>query len=225
MRVLFRLLLCLLPLPALARGPVTIAPSSLCAAAIAAAEWSGRLPEGMLTAIAQVESGRPDPDTGRLNPWPWTINAAGVGQFFATKAQAIAAVQALQADGIRSIDVGCLQVNRMFHPEACASLQQAFDPQANAAYAVHFLNALYADSHDWKQAIAAYHSSTAVLGDDYRRRVMALWHDPDLAGWGLGLAVAYRDFPPQRQIYGDFAPASQVYGAFVSPSVEAALPR
>lgn len=225
MRILLRILLCLLPLPALASGPLASPPTSLCQAAIAAAEWGGRLPNGMLAAIAKVESGRPDPGTGRLIPWPWTINAEGVGQFFATEAQAVAAVQALQARGVRSIDVGCLQVNLMFHPNAFASLRQAFDPQANAAYAVSFLNALYADSHDWKQAIASYHSSTPVLGDDYRRRVMALWRDPDVAGWSLGLAVSYRAFLPEGRIYGDFAPAAQVYGAFASATVAAALPR
>ena len=32
-----------------------------------------------------------------MRPWPWTIDADGVGQFFATKAQAVAAVAALQA--------------------------------------------------------------------------------------------------------------------------------
>ena len=64
----------------------------------------------MLAAIGQVESGRPDPQTGAMRPSPWTIDAGGVGQFFATKAQAIAAVVALPADGVRSIDVGCMQV-------------------------------------------------------------------------------------------------------------------
>ena len=42
-----------------------------------------------------------------MRPWPWAIDADGVGQFFATKAQAVAAVSALQAQGVHSIDVGC----------------------------------------------------------------------------------------------------------------------
>lgn len=225
MRLLFRLLLCLLPLPAFAGGRAAPRPTGLCMAAIAAAESAGRLPSGMLTAIAQVESGRPDLGTGRLHPWPWTINAAGEGEFFTTKAQAIAAVKALRAQGVRSIDVGCLQINLMFHPDAFASLARAFDPYANAAYAVRFLNRLYAKDHDWKQAIAAYHSSTPPIAADYRRRVMALWHDPNLAGWGLGLAVAYRDFLPKQQIYGDFTPRVRVYGAFAGSTVAASMPR
>src|ERR1700721_4178174 len=86
--------------PAVPRRP------ALCVPAITTAENSLRLPPHLLEAIAEVESGRPDPSTGRLQPWPWTINAEGVGAFFMTKADAIAAVRSLQARGVRSIDVG-----------------------------------------------------------------------------------------------------------------------
>lgn len=215
MRLLFRILCCLLPLPALAAGPSAAPPPNpSCLPAIAAAERAGRLPHGLLLAIAQVESGRPDPRSGRLDPWPWTINAEGAGQFFSSRAHAIAAVRALQARGVRSIDVGCLQVNLLFHPDAFANLEQAFDPSANASYATRFLNSLYADRHHWKPAIAAYHSSTPVLGADYRERVLALWKDPTRPGWGLGLAVAYGAFLPRQEVYADFVPQTEVYGAF-----------
>ena len=35
-----------------------------------------------------------------MGPWPWTINAEGVGSFYETKAAAIAAVRDLQARGL-----------------------------------------------------------------------------------------------------------------------------
>lgn len=205
-------LLCLLCGAGRASPAVPAAPAS-CASAITAAEAFFSLPPHLLEAIAQVESGRRDGASGRLQPWPWTINADGQGAFFASKAQAIAAVQSLQAQGIESIDVGCLQVNLMFHPTAFASLEQAFDPRANALYAARFLQQLHHASNDWLSAIAAYHSQTAALGADYRRRVLALWHDP-AADWHLGLAAAYRDFASRSQAYADFAPVSSVYGAF-----------
>jgi hypothetical protein len=209
------LLYCLLPLPALAAGPRPVPePNPSCRPAIAAAEREGRLPHGLLLAIAQVESGRPDPRSGRLDPWPWTVDAEGVGQFFASRAEAVAAVRTLQARGVRSIDVGCLQINLQFHPAAFASLEQAFDPRANASYAARFLNSLHAARHDWKPAIAAYHSETPVLGADYRERVLALWKDPGRSGEGLGLAIAYRDFLPRHELYADFMPRAEVYGAF-----------
>jgi hypothetical protein len=211
------LLLCVTFAPA--RAESGIPASASCDPAIMTAEDSLRLPPHLLEAIAQVESGRPDPSTGRLQPWPWTINADGEGAFFASKAKAIAAVRALQADGVRSIDVGCMQINLMFHPAAFASLDQAFDPRANAVYAARFLNALHAGSHDWLSAIGAYHSQTRVLGIDYRRRVLALWQDPS-ANWQLGLAVAYRDFSQRNQAYNDFAPRTLAYGAFAAPQAE-----
>ena len=176
LRYLLPLLLFCPPLALANAAPGMPRAPALCDSAITTAEDSLRLPPRLLEAIAEVESGRPDPSTGKLQPWPWTINADGVGAFFASKAQAIATVRTLQAQGVRSIDVGCMQVNLMFHPTAFASLDAAFDPRANALYAAHFLNALHGGSRDWSGAIAAYHSQTQAIGADYRRRVLALWH-------------------------------------------------
>src|SRR5579884_4260905 len=134
-RILYVLSLLLTASPVLADTPLPHSPYQLCSRAIALAERGAGLPAGLLPAIGRVESGRPDPLTGGVQPWPWTINAEGVGHFFDTKADAIAAVQALQAQGIRSIDVGCMQINLMHHPDAFATLDEAFDPLANARYA------------------------------------------------------------------------------------------
>jgi len=169
----------LLMLPAVAAAepttPAADAASDLCLPAIAAAEQRERLPRQLLRSIAFVESGRTDPATGRIIPWPWTINVAGTGYFFATKAEAIAAVRSFQASGIRSIDVGCAQVNLQHHPTAFSSLDSAFDPQTNLAYAARFLRSLHAASGSWPLAAAAYHSQTPDIGYEYARKVMALW--------------------------------------------------
>ena len=108
------LLLCAIASPALAARP---APRPLtCDAAIAAAERSADTAPGLLHAIGLVESGRRDPRTGERHSWPWTVSAEGVGTYYASKADAITAVQTLQARGITSIDVGCMQVNLFYHP-------------------------------------------------------------------------------------------------------------
>lgn len=187
--------------PATARSQQTVTPAAACESAIAAAQAAAGLPSGLLAALGRVESGRLDPQTGTVRPWPWTINVAGQGFFFPSKTTAVAAVRELQADGIRSIDVGCLQVNLMYHPAAFASLEQAFDPAANARYAARFLNALYYRSRDWTQAIGEYHSETPTLGAAYRTRVLARWHPP--AG-------------TEPAGYADFAPVTAIYGAFRS---------
>ena len=175
MRALAACLLALSLLAPAARAAVRVSPFSLCETAIARAEGARGVPDGLLPALARVESGRPDA-SGAARPWPWTIDVEGQGRFFATKAEAVAAVHALQALGVQSIDVGCLQVNLMYHPSAFASLDQAFDPTANAAYAARFLVALHARDNDWAHAIASYHSETPKLGAAYRTRVLAIWN-------------------------------------------------
>ena len=207
--------------------PVLADPATLCETAATTAEFVGRLPPRLLGAISLTETGHADPATGRIRPWPWTINAEGQGQFFDTRDQAVAAVKALQARGVVSIDVGCLQVNLMYHPDAFRSLEDAFDPLANATYATRFLNALYLEGHDWIHAIAAYHSETPELGDAYRVLVMARWQNGDLLPTPPQPAqppTVYADFQHadgagRNSVYGAFAPSSRVYGAFaVQPS-------
>jgi hypothetical protein len=220
MRRLLQLLLLLAPATAVAgTPPAPPSPGVLCDTAIVSAERAIRLPPRLLAAIAEVESGRPDDDTGTLRPWPWTINAEGRGQFFASKAQAIDAVRTLQAQGVRSIDVGCMQVNLMHHPNAFATLDEAFGPTVNALYAGRFLNTLYGVSGSWLQATAAYHSETPAIGADYRRRVMARWQQPSLVGVaGLpAIQSAYQAFAPTAHVYADFKTADRVYGAFAEP--------
>jgi len=149
-------------------------PGEACRTAIANAEKAARIPPALLAAIGRVESGRFDPANNRTNPWPWSINAEGKPGVFETRDQAIAAVRALQAQGVRSIDVGCMQVNLMHHPNAFGSLEQAFDPVTNASYAARFLTQLRDQTGTWEMATARYHSATPEFGDAYQRKVAAV---------------------------------------------------
>lgn len=145
----------------------------LCRKAIKVAETGSSLPTNMLLGIARVESGRRDPTTGQFHPWPWTINAAGRGYFFESKEEAIAFARQLQDKGIKSFDVGCMQVNMMHHAAAFQSLEEAFDPVVNARYAVRFLGQLKNKSGSWETASAWYHSANPEHGDPYRALVVA----------------------------------------------------
>ncbi len=166
-----------------------------CDSAISQAERQAGIPPRLMAVIGRVESGRRDPSTGVFAPWPWTINAEGQGQYFATKTAAIAAVRQLQARGVRSIDVGCMQINLLHHPNAFASLDSAFEPASNTAYAARFLTQLKSRGGTWQQATASYHSLTPALGEAYARKVMAAWPDAtaELANasptTGTGLAM------------------------------------
>jgi hypothetical protein len=140
-----------------------------------AAERGHGIPPQLLASIGRVESGRRDPSTGAWGAWPWTINAEGQGSYFDTKAEAIQAVEALRARGVRSIDVGCMQVNLMHHPAAFATLDMAFEPAVNADYAARFLLQLYGQTGDWTTATADYHSSNPGEGGPYAAKVTSIW--------------------------------------------------
>jgi Transglycosylase SLT domain len=203
MRALLACLFALLP-ASIAAAATHLSPFGLCEQAAARAETAQGLPGGLLPALARVESGRPDA-AGVVRPWPWAIDVDGQGRFFATKADAVAAVRALQAGGVHSIDVGCLQVNLMHHPGAFPSLEAAFDPAANAFYAARFLAALHARDGDWAHAIAAYHSETRRLGSAYRARVLAIWHPEGAPARADSRRAAYADFLPRSARYAAFA--------------------
>lgn len=147
--------------------------SSPCERAGTVAEAAYNLPAGLLLAIGRVESGRWDPVRSRTTPWPWAINAAGLGRMFDSKPEAMATTHRLWDGGTRSIDVGCFQINLMHHPNAFPNLEQAFDPAANAQYAAKFLTELHARLGNWQDAVGAYHSANAELGTPYRNLVFA----------------------------------------------------
>jgi hypothetical protein len=152
-----------------------VPPGAACMAAGHAAEQDGALPANLLLSIGMVESGHADPATGRVAPWPWTVNADGNGQYFPSKDTAMAFVRFALAAGARDVDVGCFQISLQSHPDAFASLDDAFDPGKNAAYAAQFLNALKGRTGSWATAIADYHSALPDLGLPYQRQVLAAW--------------------------------------------------
>lgn len=140
-------------------------------------ERENGIPTYLLAAVASTESGRYHKGLGIKVPWPWTINANGKGYFFDSKQEAVAAARKLRARGIKSMDVGCMQVNLHHHPDAFVSLEQAFDPKANVAYASRFLRALYDEGSSWRKASASYHSRTPKYGAAYVGRVYSNWHE------------------------------------------------
>ena len=146
-----------------------------CANAVAAAERQNAIPDKLLTAISHAESGRWDTAEQATIAWPWTVTAEGTGHYLPSRAAAIAKVAALRARGITSIDVGCMQVNLHYHPDAFASIDAAFDPATNAAYAGGFLAALKRETGSWTAAASRYHSATPEFAVPYRARIMRLW--------------------------------------------------
>ena len=141
--------------------------SDLCLDAIARQEAQFGMPDGLLKAIARVESsGSPYGDAGK--PWPWTLNVGGAGHYYPTKDAALAALTAYKAESDVNIDVGCMQISLRHHPNAFPDLATALDPAANVGYGALFLAALHDKSGDWIIAAGDYHSTTPGFGDTYR---------------------------------------------------------
>ena len=121
--------------------------SSLCDEASRIASKEFGIPEQIMLAITRTETGRSH--QGATYPWPWTVNLEGRGLWFDTQAEALAFVFDHFKTGTRNFDVGCFQINYRWHGAAFASIDQMFDPMANARYAASFLTSLYAKSGDW----------------------------------------------------------------------------
>jgi hypothetical protein len=165
--------------PAVAEGegqkaqiPV-IADDQVCLQKIRSEERAHRIPGGLLAAIGFTESGRTV--TGQRTVWPWTVNAEGEGHFFDSKDAAVKFVEGKLADGVESIDVGCMQINLQQHPDAFTSLDDAFDPGVNVAYGADFLKALHGQTNGWLAAARRYHSATPEKGEPYGELVLANW--------------------------------------------------
>ncbi|MBI5164354.1 MAG: transglycosylase SLT domain-containing protein [Magnetospirillum sp.] len=150
-------------------------PEAMCAAETARYERLYGIPPQLLDAISIVESGRWDAARRATLAWPWTITADGEGKFFPTKAEALAEVRRLKSRGVTNIDIGCMQVNLRYHPEAFSSIEDAFDPAANVAYAARFLKGLYGATGVWQTAASYYHSQTPHLAAAYKAKLMKVW--------------------------------------------------
>ena len=149
--------------------------NELCSKATKTAEQEAKIPRHLLTAISLAESGRWDERVRASFAWPWTVTAGGSSMYFPTKEEAITAVRALHAKGKTNIDVGCMQINLHYHPNAFETIEDAFDPTTNAGYASRFLTGLHKETDSWAEAAAKYHSSDPARSGPYRDKVLGLW--------------------------------------------------
>lgn len=148
------------------RPPTEVA--TICDTAAVRGAERGEAPVEILRALTRTETGRRM--EGALRPWPWTVNMEGEGFWFDSRAEALDFVTRRHAEGARSFDIGCFQINFRWHGEAFASLNEMFDPIINARYAARFLAELKAEGGDWRAAIGRYHSRTPSFAAKYTDR-------------------------------------------------------
>ena len=148
---------------------------ALCRGPIAQAELDHRIPRQLLAGVSLAESGRWHAAKKESFAWPGTVTSGQKSRYFESRDAAIREVKHLRSHGVSNIDVGCMQVNLYYHAAAFASLEEAFDPAANVAYAANFLVDLHGETRSWTRSVARYHSSTPALGSAYFVRVSKLW--------------------------------------------------
>lgn len=90
----------------------------LCIREILLAQMRYQIPDNLLLGIGLQESGLYR--DGSLTVWPFTANAEGQGAYFDTAAEGVAWVNAQRARGVTSVDLGCMQINMHWHPDASA---------------------------------------------------------------------------------------------------------
>lgn len=126
--------------------------TNLCEREMAPAANKYRVPLGILYAVAQAETGI----GGSLHAY--ALNLEGTAVYSLDRVQAMERFKAAQAAGMKSIDVGCMQLNYRFHGDRFASVQDMFDPHRNVDYAARFLGELKAREGSWTMAVARYNA-------------------------------------------------------------------
>lgn len=174
--------------------------SAVCEQAAQMASQQSGVPVSVLKAISLNETGRKR--DGAFRPWAWTVNMEGAGHWFDTRDEARAYVFKEFKRGARSFDVGCFQINYKWHHTAFSSIDEMFDPTANALYAAKFLTELYNEFGDWTKAAGAFHSRTPKHANSYSARFNK-FRDKFLSEDGQPLQLAAASDAPIMDTAGD----------------------
>jgi hypothetical protein len=135
-----------------------------------------QLPRHLLRSISAIETGRWNFRAKSYMFWPWAVHYGGKAYYYASKEDAVTSVKQLQNTGNNNIDIGCMQINLLHHPDAFRNIDQGFEPKDNIEYAASFLKRNYNMTKDWYKAVAAYHSQNDH-GKNYADKVFKILSD------------------------------------------------
>jgi soluble lytic murein transglycosylase-like protein len=130
----------------------TMALENVCEREMLRAATIHDIPVGVLYAVALTETGH----RGGLNAY--AMNVAGRPVFNADLHAAMSVFASARENGVKLIDIGCMQINHHFHGRNFPSVEAMFDPRRNVDYAAIFLKRLQAREGSWTGAVARYHA-------------------------------------------------------------------
>lgn len=130
------------------------AQATSCPQLIADTEVRRQIPRGLLMAIAITESG-----VGGA-PNPYAMNIAGRSYHARDFNDMANVINRNWQNGVRSIDVGCMQVNLRYHGHHFQHLTDLLNPTTNVEYGASYLIRLAADKGSWREGVMDYHNKS-----------------------------------------------------------------
>ena len=134
-------------------APLSAAENSLaCERFMVKASADENVPLGVLYAVALTETGQ----KGLLHPF--ALNIEGRTVLTKLAGEALAEFTKARQDGVKLIDLGCMQINHFYHGHNFPSVAAMLDPALNVSYAARFLRDLRTREGSWTMAVARYHA-------------------------------------------------------------------
>jgi hypothetical protein len=137
---------------AFSSSSAAIAEDHVCEREMARAAQVNQIPLNVLYAVGLTETGH----RGTLNPFDMNVDGRTVQS--ASLREAMARFESERAHGAKLIDIGCMQINHLWHSADFKSLDEMFDPARNVRYAAGFLKELKAQEGTWTLAVARYNA-------------------------------------------------------------------
>jgi len=125
---------------------------NICDAYMINASQNYNVPLPILYAVSMTEAGV------KQTIQPYALNIDGKGVFPKTKKEALLIIAKAKKHGAKYIDVGCMQINELYHGKHFSSLVDMLDPKLNINYGAKFLKELYEKQKSWTIAVARYHT-------------------------------------------------------------------
>src|SRR5690606_36702441 len=110
------------------------------------------VPAGILYDVGLTETC----NKGSLHPNAHSSEGRAV--FARSTQHALSEFENARRNGIKLIDLGCMQINHHYHADQFAGVGQMLDPRRNVDYAALFLTELQARHGSWSMAVARYHA-------------------------------------------------------------------
>lgn len=149
-----------------APSPALASPWLACIDAIKQVAAEEEIPEPVLLAIAQQESGVRRGEY--LIPWPYVIQEGKKSYYFNTISEAeLYATYLLQQEKL-NFDSGCMQINWLNHKDKIPSPKILFDPLFNVRFGAKYLKMFYIQSGSWAESVGKYHNKKREIHHKYQ---------------------------------------------------------